>query len=174
MGTGMLKVGAEIGWITPEDLAQSNSEMKSFFEKLMRGEAGETIVRAAGSFLTDASGNTSSLAAGGGGVYDVPVGFDAFLTRLSVDYEGSNANTPVACDLRICADQVTPAALRALFKSVPAVYEASKSHAPMFRGGQRVVVALGGGPATTALYVNVQVILTPRRQPITAADLGGV
>jgi hypothetical protein len=134
------------------------------FREIMRGAEGETIRRSSAPFLTDASGNTAYLPRGGGGVYKVPVGFDAFLTRISIDYQGSNATTPAPCDLRIVADQNSPASLVAIFTQVPAVYSVGKSDAPLFRGGQEVVVCLTGGPVTTQIYCTVQVVLTPRKQ----------
>lgn len=157
------QAGAEIDFVSPEEQAAQLVKLQHFFRDMMRGQEGETISRSAAPFLTDGSGNTSGLPDGGGGVYRVPVGYDAFLTRLSVDYEGSSAKSPTSCDVRIVADQNTPAALRAVNNTIPTVYEASKSHAPLFRGGQIVVVSITGGPATTEIYCTVQVILTQRR-----------
>ncbi len=174
-GSVVLKAGAEIGFLTPDDLDEQNAKMQDFFKELTRGQEGETISRSAGSFLTDSSGNTAYLPNGGGGVaYRVPVGFDAFLTRISIDYEGSNATTPQSCDVRVVADQNTPAALRLLNNQVPSIWDGSKSHAPLFRGGQAVIVCLTGGPVSTAIYCTVQVVLVPRRQRVTSDDLSGV
>lgn len=169
MAKSELKVGAEIEFITPGEQEKQLQRFFKLFEDLMRGQEGETISRSSGSFLTDASGGTSSLAQGGHSVYRVPVGYDAYLTRLSVDFEGSNASSPTTCDLRIVADQNTPAGLRSLADQVPNVFNNSKSHAPLFRGGQEIVVCLTGGPATTAIYCTAQVILTPRKH--IAADI---
>ncbi len=158
-----MSAGAMLDFITPEEQAAQLVELKDFFRRLTREQEGETIVRSAAPFNTDGSGNTASLPRGGSSVYRVPIGFDAYLSRLTVDYEGSSAASPQSCDVRIVADQDTPAALRAINNTVPTVYEASKSHAPLFRGGQEVVVALIAGPVSTAIYVTVQVILTPRK-----------
>jgi hypothetical protein len=164
----VLRAGAEIDFLSGDDLERQMAGMRDFFEALVRGEEGETISRAAGSFQTDASGGTSSLGYGGADVYRVPTGFNAYLTRLSVDYEGSNAASPQSCDVRICADQVTPSALRAINNSVPTVFSAGRSHAPLFRAGQRVILAMSGGPHSTYISVTVQVILT--KIPGTHAD----
>ena len=158
-----LKAGAEVDFLTDNELAARVDDLKDFFQELARGQEGETVVHSANSFVTDRSGNTATLPDGGGVVYRVPVGFDAFLTRLSVDFEGSNAASPTACDLRVVADQNTPAALRAIFNLVPAVFDASRSHAPLFRGGQRVVVCLTGGPHSASIYCTAQVVLTRRK-----------
>ena len=158
-----LKAGAELDMLSAGEFSQGTKELANRFREIMRETEGETISRSAGPFSTDATGGTSTLANGGGHVYRVPTGYDAYLTRLSVDFEGSSAASPTSCDLRIVADQDTPAALRAIFNSVPAVYEASKSHAPLFRGGQEVVVCLIGGPASTSIYCTAQVLLTPRK-----------
>ena len=169
MAKSQLKVGAEIEFITPDEQARQLKDMQSFFTKLMKGQEAETISRSSGPFTTDATGGTSTLAGGGGKVFRVPVGYDAYLTRLSVDFEGSTAASPTTCDLRVVADQNTPAGLRSLANQVPNVFTNSKSHAPIFRGGQEVVVCLTGGPATTMIYCTVQVILTPRKH--IAADI---
>jgi hypothetical protein len=171
MAKVLLKAGAEVDFLSEEEYIKQCKENRDFFEKMQKGAIGETITRSAGGYTTDASGGTSAGPYGGFGVYRVPVGFDAFLTRLSVDYEGSSAKSPTSCDVRIVADQNTPAALRAVNNTLPTVYEASKSHAPLFRGGQLVVVSITGGPATTTIYVSLQVILTPRKH-ISADILG--
>jgi hypothetical protein len=158
-----LRAGAHLEFLTKDELADEVSHLKSFFTQLTREQEGETILRAVAPFSTDASGSTAALAAGGGVAYLVPVGFDAFLLRLTIDYEGSNASTPQSCDVRVVADQNTPAGLRALNNSVPTVFSAGRGHAPIFRGGQRVVVCLTGGPVSTNIYCTVQVLLTRRR-----------
>ncbi len=163
MAKSLFKVGAEIDFLTSDELSDRLDRAEQYFRDILQAQEGETIVRSAGSFKTDATGGTSTLGYGGADVYRVPEGFDAFLLRLSVDYEGSNAASPVSCDIRICADQNTPAALRAIYNVVPAVFDASRSHAPLFRGGQRVVVSITGGPATTTFYPTVQVLLTRRK-----------
>ena len=129
---------------------------------------GETLIRAGNSFVTNSAGTTAGPENGGYGVFRVPAGFDAFLTRLTIDYEGSSAASPSTCDLRICADVNTPAALRSIANQVPNVFAESKSHAPMFRGGQLVVVSITGGPASTTFYPTVQVLMTQRKH--TMAD----
>ena len=163
MAKFQLKAGAEVDFLTDEELGQRLDDLQAFFRDLTRGQEGETITRTGGPFKTDGSGDTAYLPRGGGGIYEVPVGFAAFLTRLSVDYEGSSAASPQTCDLRVVADQNTPSALRTIADVVPNVFDASKSHAPLFRGGQVVVVCLTGGPVSTSIYCTVQVVLTPTK-----------
>jgi hypothetical protein len=43
------------------------------------------------------------------------------------------------------------------------VYTASRSHAPLFRAGQRIVIGIQGGPASTLIYPTVQVLLVPNK-----------
>jgi hypothetical protein len=163
MGQFVLKAGANIELLTRDELASELTKVSNAFEALTREQEGETISRAAGSFKTDPSGNTAYMGPGGGVAYTVPAGFDAYLLRLTVDYEGSTAVTPQTCDVRIVADQNTPAGLRAIYNQVPAIFHASRSHAPLFRGGQRIVVCLIGGPVSTNIYPTVQVLLTRRK-----------
>lgn len=158
-----LSAGADITLLSEEEMSGHVERLSHVFEKMTRGQEDETITRSAAPFKTNTTGSTAKLAGGGGLVYTVPVGFDAFVTRLSVDYEGSTAKTQVSCDLRGVADQNTPAALRILNNLVPSIYEASKSHAPLFRGGQNLIVCLQTGPHTTTIYCTVQVILTRRK-----------
>lgn len=157
-----MAVGAEFDFLTSAELKDELAKVHDKFAQELREQSGETIVKAASSFTTDSTGGTSAFASGGQQIYRVPVGYNAYLTRLSVDYEGSNASSTVSCDLRVVADFNSPAALRAIYNAVPAVYEASKSHAALFRGGQEIVVSLTGGPHSTAMYVTVQVLLVKR------------
>lgn len=157
-----MAVGAEFDFLTADELDSKMKAMSSRFDKSLRDQAGETISRSSGSFVTDATGGTSTLARGGASVYSVPAGYDAYVTRLSVDYEGSNAASLVSCDLRIVADQNTPSALRSIASAVPNVFAEGKSHAPLFRGGQHVVICITGGPATTTFYCTAQVLLVKR------------
>jgi hypothetical protein len=150
-----LTAGAEVDLLSPKE----HEAHLGHLEKAMREMAGTVDTQSAVPFSTDATGGTATLSAGGGVVYHVPAGYHAYMTRLSVDYEGSTAKTPVSCDLRVCADQVTPAALRSIAAMVPNVFSESRSHAPLFRPGQQIVVALQSGPATTMLYCTVQVLL---------------
>jgi hypothetical protein len=158
-----LRAGAHIDFLTKEEMADETSRLIDFFTEFTRGQEGETVMRSAGPFLTDSTGGTSTLGPGGGVVYVVPTGFDAYLLRCSVDFGASNANSPTACDIRIVADQNTPAGLRALNNSVPTVYRCGRSDAILFRSGQRIVVCLTGGPASTSIYCTVQVLLTRRK-----------
>lgn len=163
MATVKLAAGAEFDIMSSEEHKKHLQRVKEDFLDHMRQVEGETLIRAGKPFTTNSSGTTAGPENGGYGIYRVPVGYDAFLTRLSVDYEGSNAGSPTTCDLRISADNTTPSALRSLASVVPNVFAESKSHAPMFRGGQLVVVSIIGGPASTQFYCTVQVLLTQRR-----------
>jgi|ERR1700722_2398200 len=156
-----LGAGAEFDILSSQEHKAHTESLRHELQRFLREREGTTEVRSGAPFLTDASGNTSSLSDGGGGVYRVPTDSDAYLLRLSLDYETSNPNAPVSCGVRICADAVTPAALRALTNELPNVYSASKSHAPLFRAGQRIVVGIQGGPASTSIYPTVQVLLVP-------------
>lgn len=158
-----LKAGAQVDFLSPEEFEDRFKAGLDAYRNLVRQEEGETMVRQGPTFVTDATGGTSTLGGGGGVIWQIPVGFDFFVTRLTVDYEGSTDKTPTSCDVRLCADQNTPASLRVLGAQVPFVYEGSKSHAPMFRGGQSLLVALTSGPATTTIYCGVQGVLTQRR-----------
>lgn len=158
-----LRAGAEVDFLNEEEFSRRMDRYEAFFENVTRQQEGETVLEAAPSFSTDSSGNTSSLPNGGGTVYQVPTGYDAFLTRLSVDYAGSNASSPKSCDVRAVADSNDPSALRLIYNIVPMIWEGSKSHAPIFRGGQRIVVAIAGGPTSTQMFSTVQVVLIKRK-----------
>ena len=158
-----LSVGAELDLLSPKEHREALEKVVNDFEAWQRQSEGETIVRSSGSFALNSSGNTVGPENGGYGIYRVPAGYDAILTRCSVDYEGSSAASPVSCDLRICADTNTPAALRSIINQIPNVFADGKSHAPLFRGGQHVVVSITGGPASVNVYCTVQVLLTKRK-----------
>jgi hypothetical protein len=157
----VLRAGATIDLLTPEEHKRDLERVVADFEQHMRDFEGETIIHSS-AFTVDASGGTSTGPYNGYGVYRVPVGFDAFLTRIAFDFAGSSAKSTVSVDVRVCADQNTPSTLRAIYNVVPAVFEASKSHAPYFGGGSVIVVSMQGMTANTEMYVNTQLILTRR------------
>ncbi len=161
MAKFILKAGAEADLLSEDELDDRMTRSENFFAKLMREEEGEIIVRSQ-TFTTDGSGNTTAFDGGAAQIYRVPVGFDAILTRLSVDYPGSNAATPTTCDVRIVADVNSPSSLVGLNNSVPTVFTAGRNKGPIFRGGQRVSIAMTGGPHTTVISVRLQVVLTRR------------
>ena len=163
MATVKLAAGAEFDIMSSEEHRKHLQRVKEDFLDHMRQTEGETLTRSGQPFTTNSAGTTVGPENGGYGIYRVPAGYDAFLTRCSVDYEGSNAASQVSCDLRISADTNTPAALRSIASVVPNVFAEGRSHAPLFRGGQLVVVSMIGGPASTQFYCTVQVLLTKRR-----------
>jgi hypothetical protein len=161
MANVQLRAGANIDILSPKEHKEQLQKVVADFEAHMQQVEGETIIHSS-SFPVDGSGGTSTGPYNGYGVYRVPVGFDAFLTRIAFDFEGSSAKSTVSVDVRVCADQNTPSALRAIYNVVPAVFEASKSHAPYFGGGSVIVVSMQGMTASTTMYVNTQLILTRR------------
>ena len=158
-----MKMGAEFDFLSKDELDKVVHDRLGEFSADLREQTGETVTRSSDGFTTDSTGSTAGLPRGGGSVYIVPVGYDAYLTRLAVDYEGSNASSLASCDLRIVADQNTPSGLRSIAAAVPNVFAEGKSHAPLFRGGQHVVVCIAGGPASTKFYATAQVLLVKRR-----------
>lgn len=134
-------------------------EVMAYAQAMLRAQEGETLVILAPPFKTTTAGK------GSGTVWNVPTGFTAFLLRASVDYNGSSAKTGGhKCDVRICADSIAASNLRAVASVLPNVYEAGRSHAPLFRGGQGVVVQVQTtGPHTTTIFVTLQVLIVKRQ-----------
>lgn len=163
MGEYELRAGAKIELIGPDDLRAEGERQRDWYQQVMREAEGETILHTALPFATDATGGTASLARGGAPVYRVPVGYDAYVIRCSVDYMGSDAATPVTCDVRLAENQNSPSALRSVTNQLPSVFAASRSHAPLFRSGSEVVVSITGGPVSTSISCHLQVVLTARR-----------
>ena len=122
-----LQAGAEIDVLSNEEWSKKTDKMVETFAELLAGEDSETITKSGATVLLDSSGTTKTLPNGGQAVYDVPVGYDGFLTRMSVDYEGSNASSLITCDLRIVADSNTPSALRFLTNQIPNIFSAGRS-----------------------------------------------
>lgn len=165
MAKFLLKAGAEVDFLTEDEFSRRMTKFEGLFKALIEGQEGHTINSNGHSVKTDATGGTSTLPDGVKEVYRVPVGYDAFMTRFSIDYEGSNAASPVSCDIRVVAGSNTPSALRAIYNVVPAVYESSRSHAALFHQGENIGVSLTGGPASTTLYVSLQIVLV-RNHPV--------
>lgn len=153
-----LKAGAHLTILSSEEMHKEVDRLGDLFSEILRQEEGETVVRSAPPFKTTSSGK------GTGDVFRVPVGYDAFMTRLVVTWPTAVAKTGgTACTLLVCADSVSAASTRAVNNTVPSVFDASRSHAPLFRGGQRIVVSLVTGPHTKTVFCSVQVVLVKRR-----------
>lgn len=160
-----LRAGAHLEFVTPKELEAENTRLLDSVAQMLREEAGETIVQSAPPFKTNSSG------LGSGTVYNVPRGFDGFMTRLVVTWPTAVAKTGgTKCTLLVCADTVSASATRAINTAAPAVFTASQSHAPLFRGGQQIVVSLTTGPHTKTVFCTVQVILV-RRRPVWSDTL---
>jgi hypothetical protein len=162
-----LKAGTEFDILSSEEHLAHVQRLRDEISRFFLERDGTIDTHAAPSFLTDAGGNTVSLPGGGGKVYTVRAGFHGYLVRLSIDYEGSNPSAPQNAGVKVCADQVSPGSLRAVTNVIPNVFSESRTHAPVFRPGQSVVVGLQGGPASTAIYCVTQMLLVP-----TSALLG--
>lgn len=153
-----LRAGAHLEFVTPKELAAENDRLADRFAEIVREEAGDTIVRSAPPFKTNASGT------GSGVVYQVPSGFTAFVTRVIVTWPTASAKTGgTAATVLVCADAVSASTTRSINNTIPSVFEASQSHAPVFRGGQSVVVSVTAGPHTKTIFCTVQAVLVKRR-----------
>jgi hypothetical protein len=158
MADVVLKANAEVDLLSGKELQGQVDRMCGYFEQILAGEDEDTVVDQAVPFKTTSAGKGSVTA------YRVPAGYDAFLTRLVVDWPTASAKTGgTACTVRICADTVTASSTRSINNTIPSVFDASRSHAPLFRGGQSIVVGVTGGPHTTTIFCSVQVILVKRR-----------
>lgn len=157
-----LRAGAHLTLLTSKEFASEMDRVTLAVADVLRQEAGETVIDQGLPFKTNSAGN------GSGAVFRVPAGYDCYATRVVVDWPTASAKTGgTACTVRICADTVTAATTRAINNTIPSVYEASRSHAPLFRGGQLIVVGVSGGPHTQTLFCSVQVILAKRRPLVT-------
>jgi hypothetical protein len=95
----------------------------------------------------------------------IPTGYDGLLVRCVIDYPGSNATALKSCDVRILADSNSPGGLRSITNQLPNVFTDGDSQASVFRAGQDIKIAIVGGPATTQIYVTLQVILLKHQKP---------
>lgn len=154
-----LKAGAHLTLLSSEEMHKEVDRLADLFDELLRGQEGETIVRSAAPFKTTSAGK------GTGKAFRVPAGYNALLTRLVLTWPGASAKTGgTKCTVIVAATTATAASsARAINTSLPSVYEASKSHAPLFRGGQQIAVGVTTGPATQTIFPTVQVILLKRR-----------
>lgn len=149
-----LKAGGEVDLLTDDELGRRLDGFHAKLTRYLDEREGSTLRQVALPILLDGSGD------GSGTVFTVPVGFTAWMHRLTVDYPGSNAAAPKSCDVRIFGSGAAPSSLRDLYGSLPAVFTASNERvAPMFRGGDLIVVQVTGGPASTSIYCSVQVHL---------------
>lgn len=148
-----LKAGAYLDFVSPKEMHDELTRMTGVIQDLLRQEAGETIVFAATPFTTSATGK------GHGTAYRVPAGYECYLTRLAVTWPTATAKTGTKCTLLVCADTVSAGTTRLVNDTVPSVFDASRSHAPLFRGGQQIIVSLTTGPHAQTIFVNGQAVL---------------
>lgn len=163
MAKTILRANAHVDILNADELRSVLAEAAREERAKKLEEDGEILIVSAPSFKTDASGNTAYLGDGAGLAFTCPAGFDVWLNRMSIDYEGSVSTSSQACDVRIVADAVTPAALRWIGTSIPNVADFSTSHAPLFRAGSRILVALQSGPVSKPIYCTSQVRLVARK-----------
>jgi hypothetical protein len=158
-----LEAGAEFDILSGEEYKKQSERLLQSVQGLLSARDGSWEVREGQTGTTSGSGNAVI------NVHRVPQGSELRLHRLSVDYEGSNASTPVTCDLRLCRDLVTPSGLIDLYNIVPAVVDYGFHQGPIFREGQIIVISVTGGPASTQLSVGIQFHLRPTKGGIVSS-----
>lgn len=163
-----LKAGAYLDFVSPKEMHEELTRLQGFVQDLLRQEAGETVVVLADPFLTNATGK------GQGTVYRIPAGYEGYVTRLVVTWPTATAKTGTACTLLVCSDSVSASSTRAINNTVPSVFDASRSHAPLFHGGQAIVVSLKTGPHTQTIFCSAQIILVRRQDAgVDVMETGG-
>lgn len=149
-----LKAGAYVDFISPNEMREELGRLAGLVQDMLRQEAGETVTFSAVPFLTSSAGK------GSGTVYRIPAGFEGYLTRLIVTWPTASAKTGgTKCTLLICADAISASTTRAINTLAPSAFTASRSHAPLFRGGQQIIVSLTTGPHTKTIFCSGQVVL---------------
>lgn len=175
-----LKAGAQVDLLTDEELGRQLDRWQRGLEQYLHERQGTIRVFTGAQVPTDSNGNAITGPDGGGyGVYRVPEGFVAYLVRLvatSPTIEAQVTNPSINGVLYFYADQATPSSFRGWDPSgsFPVQYESSRSHAPMFRGGQKLVVTIRGLSISSSaieenVAVSVQVILV-RHSSIKEGD----
>lgn len=172
MAKVLLRAGAEVDFLTDEEMKKHTEHLANRFEAIVRGEEEETFTRACEPIAVTNSGGGAPFQDNNGVLYRVPVGYDAYLTRLAVALTTRYFSTPpgtVLAFTSVYADEINPANMRIPIKtaSMPVLYEASRSHAPLFRGGQRIILRVQrivvAATLPQMIFPNIQVLLTKRK-----------
>lgn len=141
--------GAEIETLSADELRGVISEAFSGV-----GGAPETVMARANK-LTDASGNLSLE------LYIVPAGQEFVLTRLVVEADGKTPASPFTGAgsylQTLRNDEVVDfTSLAAGTLGLPAISTDGEDSAPVFRQGDRVIVRIVSGPATTNVVASMR------------------
>ncbi len=148
--------GAELDVLTQE-------EMRALLKAELRTGVFERVVQAANGPLT--AGGVGSIDA-----YTVPVGMEFRLCRVVVTADGFNYAamfTNAAGGVTLLRDGQLVDGFN-LSLGLPNVWTAGSGSAPRFRNGQKVTVAIVGGPASANVTVNLEGDLFPERVPASA------
>lgn len=182
MAKSRFSAGAEIDFLSPDEFDRGLHRFRSDVMAYNAEREGTIRVFRAASFTTDANGNAVSGPYNGGySIFQPPEGYLAYLVRVVVDTPQSltvaeeGAADYVSATVFAYMNNVDPS--NTIFgtgcgaTTLPFTWEASRSHAPVVRQGERVVMCLtvlasvissSTTPLTsTAVYPSVQVVLVP-------------
>lgn len=118
-----------------------------------------------------------ALSAGGGGIidlYTVPVGMLFRLTRVYVTAGGATFLVPLAGAGGISVQRMSGSTGDEIdgspFSSLPQVATWSRSNGPLFRDGERIGIAVAGGPANGQAFARAMGYLSPLTSELPYAD----
>lgn len=147
MSRQRVAAGAELDFLTPSEAVEL---MRNFEQRVTYRTA-----RANASGKTDASGAITL------DVYTVPPGFELELGRVNVDADSATPAVPFSgagafVALLRGAFRVDWSSLVAGAGSLPFKTSYSGVNAPLYRNGEKVLVQLVAGPASTGVTVEIQ------------------
>lgn len=156
-----LKAGGELDILTAE-------ELRTEIEGLLSG-----YLRPPNEARPEGGANLSAAGAGQAEIYSVLVGMQFRLTRLLVTVGASSFGVPFAGSGGIDVFRGSGDALDLVdgtpYSSLPQVATWSRSNGPLFRGGERIVIGLSGGPALGQMFVRGMGFLEPLTDSLPVA-----
>ena len=167
-----LRAGVTIELLTQSELAEELQSLRKFLRDL--DPPAPTIIKATTELTSDASGNIGGGSSGPGAlVYQVPVGFEAFIHRVRVTAVGYSPASPLQNgELSFARNGPTLSTVE-FFLPVsgtvaPVVITDGSNSAPQLASGE-TLVAFGRITANTTLFVGLQLRLWKSKSAIIGA-----
>lgn len=159
-----LKAGASIDVLSPKEHKEQTDRL---LEELKRAARGPLVDLTSAIVATDAAGALGGGLTGPGiVVYTCPMGRTARLHRFSITTDAATPSAPVAAGwLSIYRNQPGPTALVHAFPQpgsatlLPIVQTWGGETAPVFRSGDRIMLAGAALPVSTKIGVTLQLCL---------------
>lgn len=168
-----LRAGVKLEVLTHSELREETEALKRFLADL--DPPPPTIIKATTELATDASGNLGGGSSGPGVlVYQVPLGYEAFIHRFRVMAVGYSPSTPLTTGEILVSRNGPTLSTVEYFLPVsgtvaPVILTESSNSAPQLVSGETLVAYGSGLPDSLTLFVGLQLRLWKSKAAIIGA-----